>query len=230
MKIHAADAARLVSQIRANPASVSPRGQGRTTLETEAWIAQRIIQALVSTTLLEFPLELEPNDRPDLILQMPSGAVGIEITEIVPPVYAQAVAIRNQYYKGAIVDRSLFGWGASFTPKQIHDHFSNQPQFLTGNGWSGDQVEQEWARATESAVVRKLERLNAPGFNVLPRNWLAAYASSPGPALDHEHAAGLVSLQPPAAGPHCFEKVFVLSGERLVIFGGRTPRVELVPR
>lgn len=230
MTIRAADSTSLISQIRANPISVSPRGQGRTKLETEPWIAQHIVPALVSAALLEYPLELEPNDRPDLILRMPSGAVGIEITEIVPPVYALALAIRNQYYVGAVVDRSLFCWGASFTPQQIHDHFSNQPQCFTGNGWVGDKVEQEWARATESAVVKKLERLNAPGFKLYPRNWLAAYASSPGPALDHEHAAGLVTLQPPATGTHCFEKVLVLSGECLVILDGGTPRVVPVPR
>lgn len=228
MLIRATNAANLLTQIQANPASVSPRGQIRTILETEPWIVQRIISALASTDLLEYPLELEPSNRPDLILGMPSGQVGVEITEIVPPVYAQATAIRNQYYPEALIDRSLFGWGATFTAQQIHEHFRSNPDHLTGPGWAGEGVESEWARATESSVARKLERLNVCGFTVFQRNWLAAYASSPGPALDHLRAAGLVTLPSPIAGFRSFEKVLVLSGKCLVIFDAEAAQVRIV--
>jgi len=48
----------------ANRALVCPRGQRRTTLETEAWIAQHVLSALIATDLLEYPLKIEPSDRP----------------------------------------------------------------------------------------------------------------------------------------------------------------------
>ena len=51
---------------------------------SETWIACRFLATAGGEGLLEFPLRVEPGERPDLVVTMPSGSVGIEITEAVP--------------------------------------------------------------------------------------------------------------------------------------------------
>ena len=229
MTINAKKAQDLIKQLQENTKRVSPRGQGRTKQETEPWIAHRIISAMATSDLLEYPIELIFSDRPDLILKQPNIQIGIEIIELIPPAYAHAVAIRNEHYSGALVDRSLFGWGATFTSQQIHEYFQGNPNRLTGNGWEGDGVELEWAKAVKKAVEHKVEKLNSSGFNVFPSNWLALYASSPGPELDHELGASLVVFPLERAGLYSFERLLVLSGKNLIVFESSGNRILKVP-
>jgi len=206
----------LLEKIAALRASVNIRGEGRTTQQTEVWIASRLVPTLAHIGLIGFPLEFSFADRPDLRLQVPAGAVGIEITEVVPPAYAQADAIRNQHYPEATIDRSIFTWGAQFTAAEIHRHLAHVGRKLAGPGWAGDSVERGWAAAVNEAISVKCEKLNRPGFTICDRNWLAAYTSSPGPALNMPHAATFL-VHPKALGQHSFDAIFALTDRRMVI-------------
>jgi len=159
-----------------------------------------------------------------LVIQMPTGDVGMEITEAVPQTYAQANAIRNQLYPDAFIDRSIFTWGARFTPRQIHDYLKQNPQTLSEDspGWTGDAVETELARAIETAIEKKLNKLNGPEFRRFPQNWLAIYASVPGPFLDHRKIAKFVTLHDPINYRHAFDRIFVLCGTKVIAFKGDT--------
>ncbi len=171
------------------------RGFGRRTEHTEPWVLKRLIASLASADLLRYPLSVELADRPDILLVSAGRGIGIELMELIPPAYAQAVAIGNREFPGAIVDRSVFGWGKKWTPADIRNHLRREGHRLSGDGWAGDAVEREWADSVRGAIEKKTERLNTPGFRRLSENWLGTYSSSPGPDFDARVAVGFLGSE-----------------------------------
>jgi hypothetical protein len=135
---------------------------------------------------------LELVDRPDIHVVSAGQDIGIELIELVPQAYAHAVAIANQEFPSAIVDRSVFRWGITWTADEIRNHLKVEGHRLSGSGWAGDAVEREWADAVREAIAKKTSRLNAPGFQHFSENWLGTYTSSPGPIFDAGVAEKLV--------------------------------------
>lgn len=227
MRISATSSSDLAAQLAANNPGVQPRGQGRTKIQTEAWIAHRLVPTLARHGVLGFPLSFEDRDRPDLLISSNGIEIGAELTELVPPALAHANAIKNLHYPTAVLDRSIFTWGAAFSPQQIHEHLK-QATKLSGPGWAGDAVERELAAAMNGALTTKAERLNQPGYSHYSENWLVAYASSPGPALDIAQCASL--LQPPTstATPVMFDRLVLIAGRKLLIVGGKILDIEEV--
>lgn len=224
MNLRAISKADLLLQLKSLATVVAPRGPNRTTPQTESWITKNIIPTLAKAGLFSYPLDLKRKDKPDLVIQMPTGDIGIEITEAVPQIYAHADAIRNQHYPNAFIDRSIFTWGTQFTPQQIHDHLKQSPQILSNDspGWTGDTVETELARAIEAAFEKKLTKLNGPTFRLFPQNWLAIYASVPGPLPNHRKIAKLVSFSNSKNYRHAFDRIFVLCGKKVIASKGDT--------
>lgn len=216
MKIEAISYSDLKHQLTNYEVSVAKRGEGRTTEQTEEWISKRLLPTLAKGRFIDFPVCIIREDRPDLRIEMQSRSAGIEITEVVPPMYAQAVAIRNEDYPDARVDRSIFTWGAQFKAKDIHKHLTKVGGKLTGPGWTGDSVEREWATAVNESIMKKTKKLNNQGFNVYPNNWLAIYCSSPGPQLNIQKAGSLLTAPAAKAGEHRFDAIFVLTGSQFV--------------
>ena len=217
MKINAKNYSDLIQQLTNYPVSVAVRGRGRTTEQTENWASTRLLPTLAKISIIEFPACVTRQDRPDLRIKTPSRSIGIELTEVVPPAYAQAVAERNKHYPDATVDRSIFSWGANFSPKDIHNHLAKVGDNLTGPGWKSDSIEKEWAVAVNDSISKKTEKLNGQGFDLFQFNWLSAYSSSPGPMLKINHACSF--LKPPSAmpGKYKFDIVFVLISKKLVV-------------
>ena len=141
----------------ASPAPVADRGRGRKKNQTEGWVSRQLIPTLSESSIIHFPVTVEFRDRPDLLLCMPEDSAGIEITEVVPESYAQAVAIRNQDYPNAIVDRSIFTWGESYTAKQIHRHLSTVGE---GHGDVGSKLKSgsPETRLTPSVLITTQKR------------------------------------------------------------------------
>ena len=77
----AASLSELHDNLRARDVRVPRRTEGRTTELSETWIACRFLATAGGEGLLEFPLRVERGERPDLVVTMPSGSIGIEITE-----------------------------------------------------------------------------------------------------------------------------------------------------
>ncbi len=172
---------------------VPPRGLGRRKEHTEPWIMKRLVMSLASAGVVKFPLRVELNDRPDIVLESDGRTIGIELMELVPPAYAKAVAIANREFPSAIVDRSVFGWGTTWTPEGIREYLKNKGHRLSGDGWVGDAVETEWADAVRCAIEKKTERLNTDGFRTFSENWLGTYDSAPGPLFNAEVGAKLLT-------------------------------------
>lgn len=172
--------------------SVPARGFGRHTEHTEPWVMKRLVASLATSEILKLPITVELSDRPDIIIHSGDRDIGVELIELIPPAYAQSVAIANKEFPEAIVDRSVFGWGTTWTSTEIRQYLEQEGQHLSGDGWTGDAVEREWAAAVRNAIDKKTERLNSTGFRHFSENWLGTYASSPGPCINVDIAAGLV--------------------------------------
>jgi hypothetical protein len=209
------DRAHLERLLTAWCPSVLPRGAGRTKQQTEPWVSRRFLLAALHFDVLRFPLTPKVGERPDLLLSVPRATLGVEITETVPPCLAQADAIAQQYYPNAVVDRSIFKWGAEFTPQEIHAHLARANK-LTGPGWMGDSVEREFAVAASETICAKTISLNKPGYGAADSYWLVAYTSSPGPALDIRAAAEFLPPLPRAVEGKAFEAAFLLTDRAAV--------------
>ena len=183
----------LLRSLRDVEDNVPRRGAGRTKQHTEAWVAKRLLASFASADKFRFPMTVEFSDKPDLIVTSDDVGIGIELTELVPDAYAQAVAIANQKFPSAIVDRSVFRWGRTWSPQEIQEHLRREGHRLSGPGWAGDSVEREWACAVHGAIEKKVERLNSPGFRTFSQNWLGTYASSPGPIFNSDVASKFLS-------------------------------------
>lgn len=217
MKFVAENYLDLKQQISTLYVPVKKRGKGRNKAQTEPWVSRRFIFTLCGLQYIHYPMTVELKDRPDLRLYMPNNSFGIEITEAVPKIYAQADAIRNKFYPNATVDRSKFTWGAEYNSKQIHDHLSTVGRKLTGPGWTGDAVEKEWAIAVNNSIKKKQEKLNKEGYDLFPKNCLAVYTSNPGPMLNITKACFLITLPKRKKDLQIFDEIFVLTGNKMAI-------------
>ena len=220
-RIQANSLPELVDILSWLPDKVPARGFGRLRKHTEPWIAKRLVATLATNGLLTFPLVVELKDRPDLIIDSAGRAIGMELMELVPPSYAQALGIANVDFPSGIVDRSVFTWGREWNSESIREHLEREGHRLSGDGWAGDAVESEWAAEVRGAIDKKTERLNSSGFQILEENWLGTYASTPGPGLDVRVAAELLmsrgisrSVRMPNNAMHATCETHARDGER----------------
>ena len=217
MDINAKNYSDLLYQLTNFSVSVAPRAEGRTKKQTENWIGKRLLPTLAKIGFIDFPVSVIHRDRPDLRIKTPKASIGIELTEIVPCVYAKAVAIRNRYYPNVTVDRSIFSWGKQFSSKAIHNHLKKAGSKPTSTVWLGDSVEQEWAEAANSCISRKTKKLNKPEFTLFRYNCLSAYTSSPGPMLKVRNSCSLLKKPGTFQGKYKFDVVFLLTSKELVV-------------
>ena len=170
--LDAASPIELCDQLRANDVPIPARTEGRTSWHVETRITCRFLATICRTDLLEFPLRVVPGDRPDLVLTMPSGQTGIEITEVVPRDKAKVDA----YSRHKRID------GFSFIPRyRITDpprSRANIEKIARTRGQTrnfpqmGDSIEDERVEVIHHFVSRKSESFTKPGFATYPNNWL----------------------------------------------------------
>lgn len=211
----------VIANLSAFPNIVLPRGRGRTKDQTENWVLRNLLATLASLTLFDYPIQPHRGDRPDLTLSTASGDIGIEVTEIMPEAYARAEVIRDGEFPGTPLDPSLFRPGnAPQTTAEIRDLLRASGGRLRGPGWCGDDVEKEWAEATEAAIEDKETKLNNPTFGRKSRNWLAVYDNHSAATAGLDLDAGVARLLPLLAQREClpvrFDTVTIESTSSLV--------------
>ena len=163
----------LHRKLRANDVRVPPRTQGRTTSHRETWVTCRFLATIAGTDLLEFPLRVEPGDRPDLVLSLPTGRIGIELTEAIST---------DQARVDAAVERER-SCDFRFIPRyRISDLPRSQAEIgALARGQArtlprmGDSVERDWVEAMVHIIRRKATTCLKPGFAHHPANWLVVY-------------------------------------------------------
>ena len=169
----ATSATDLHRKLRANDIRVPPRGQGRTTNHTETWVTCRFLATIAGTDQLHFPLRVEPGDRPDLVLSLPTGRIGIELIEAVST---------DQARVDAMVERDDSS-GLRHIPRyRISDPPQSQAEIRAlarGEARTlprmGDSVERDWVDAMLHIIQGKRAAFLKPGFAEYPTNWLLVY-------------------------------------------------------
>ena len=213
---YAASPRDLLDELHANDVRVPLRTQGRTTSHCETWISCRFLAAISQTHLLDYPLGVIPGDRPDLILALPSGRTGIEITEAVSQDKARVDAFSES--EGIADFRSVphYRAGENLRSKQeIEDIARGRvPTYPR----MGDSIERDWVEAMVFFTRRKADKFTRPGFEKHDRNWLLVYDNwSPVASLDDHAAADAFDQQLCNADwPNPFATVFILRTRDIV--------------
>jgi hypothetical protein len=165
---------------------VPARSEGRTTHQVERYSVAHLLITL-PVERISFPLMLTHRDRPDFLLEMPSGDLGIEHTEAVPENIANAQAMRE---RGLGPDVYCIPRARPGEPRKTADQLrceieADEP----GDGWYGNAPKREWAEAMAHYVKAKLPKAMEDGFTRYPENWLVVYDNWPLPPFNYSNAA-----------------------------------------
>lgn len=200
--------------------TVPGRIDGRTSQHTERWTICRLISTLSEYGRLAFPMSLTHGDRPDCLLSAGFVDIGVEVTEAVPPQWAEFCALRDREFPNALLELAQFRWGS--VEKTIDETreilCSNQ---LTALGWAGDSVEREWAGYIDGAIRSKNEKSKKQGFVRHSQNWLAIYDNLPLPNVYVTDGLKylLPMIQDTWSHRHSFDRVFIEHGPVVVAIG-----------
>ena len=215
----------LHDNLRARDVRVPRRTEGRTTELSETWIACRFLATAGGEGLLEFPLRMEPGERPDLVVTMPSGRVGIEITEAVPEDGARVAAYSE--HKEIDEFRVIPRYRVNDPPRSRAEIEKIARGKVRELPRMGDCVERDWVEAMLHFVARKAASFAKPGFEEYPSNWLLVYDNWTGTAgLDEQMATERLDRQVFVHAPkNPFDRVFVLRPRALLEFAPRAVAV-----
>ncbi len=208
LQLSAQSTTELLQQLGTIDITVPLRTEGRTTEHCERWSICRFLATYAETKLLDYPLRLGKQERPDFLLRLPSGDIGIEITEAVPPDWAWADARREKLNYDNLVFLHRFRPGESQRSKDEIDSIARGTTW--GSGWVGDAPEREWAEVMVHFSLQKAKNLAKPGYERFAADWLLIYDNWPLPAVNDPKAAAyfmerLCALDTPLP----FERVFV---------------------
>ena len=168
---NAASLSELHDNLRARDVRVPRRTEGRTTEQSETWMTCRFLATAGGEGLLEFPLCVEPGERPDRVVTMPSGRVGIEITEAVPEDEARVTA----YSENKGIDHNPFipPYRASDSRRSRADIEKIAKGRVQNLPRMGDSDERDWVEAMLHIVARKAESFAKPGVQEAPEQLAA---------------------------------------------------------
>ena len=204
----------LLRQLALMDISVPPIEQGSTTEQREKWSICRLLATLTKYQALEFPIKVTKRERPDFSLHTGQKQIGIEFTEAIQPDYARARVLPEAKSDESIIDPSLFKWGA---PKKTLAELRSiaSKTKLTGPGWNGDEMEDEWSFAMSDTLSRKTSKLNSEGFAKFDKNWLLIYDNLDSGDIDLSCSYLSQELEG-YWSKNSFDKVFVETGNFII--------------
>ena len=170
--LNASDRQHLLELLGEINIKVSPRTEGRTNEQKEIWSICYLMATLSSKEIVSYPYSLKKSERPDFILTLNQNNVGVEVTESIPPAYAECLTIRDKEKPDALIDISHFKIGS---PRRSKEELRKLicSSVMNGQGWEGDSAESEWAKWILDAIKRKLRKLR--NYQQLPDHWLLIY-------------------------------------------------------
>ena len=143
--IHAATASELSAKLRSIDVTAPLRPEGRKSKHIEIWTSCRLLATISCTRLLDYPLAVKHNDRPDLVLSLPSRCIGIEVTEAIFQDQARVEAISDD--------------------QGISD-FQHIPHYRAGQSLSSRNEIENIVRGKAQSFVRSV--------NSIERDWIEA--------------------------------------------------------
>lgn len=205
--------AELETRLKALNIRVPARGDGRKSHHVERYCVAHLL-ATLPIIRFSFPLTLIHSDKPDFVLAMSQGDVGIEHTEAVHENDARADVMRGNssgkkvYY----IRRATLG-----EPRKTDTELMREIKAdASGDGWFGKSAEREWADAMAFYIKKKLPKAMADGFVRYPENWLIVYNNWRLPSIDSELAASyLVPHLADMEAFSVFNTIFVLNNLNL---------------
>jgi len=157
--------------------SVPARTGGRTPQHCERRTAFRLIATWAAENLLEYPLQITHQDKPDFLLCYQGHQIGVEVTEAVSEEWAATDALAEQMDKVVPLLQDQFKRG---TPKrtaaQRRELLENQSH---GPGWGDFGMDREWAASMMDCIFRKTRSLSRSGFTKCEKNLLLIYDNLP---------------------------------------------------
>jgi hypothetical protein len=201
---------------------VPARSNDRTTKQVERYCIAHLL-ATLPVERLSFPLTVSNPDKPDFVLHMPTGDIGIEHIEAVPENVAHAQFLREKECLGSEVYFTPHAIPGE--PRKIADELRREIENDDpGDGWAGDAPEHKWANAMAYSVEKKLHKANA--YTRYPTNWLMIYDNWPLPHIDSSKAIQLLyPLLMNLNAFSVFDTIFILDDSQMYELQNNQPIV-----
>lgn len=217
----------LRTALAARDISVPPRIEGRQSHHVETYGAFRLLATLNEHEWLAFPFSANSGaEPPDYDLRSAENAIGLEITEAIATVKARFDATWQREYPDTMVSLGPNDLRPDSTSADFRRLIERDPS--QGDGWQGDEPEQEWAASVLKRCSEKHGKLARWGGNN-DEKWLLIYMNEGYPVVNIQRAAKHCRdridefLDPVSA----FARIFVEDDSSLVCFC--LPRYVILP-
>lgn len=140
---------------------------------------------------LPLPVRVISRESPDftIIYENNHQEIGLEHTKATLESFKMAEAELKKYPEGSMIELCYYSPFVKIPKKQSNIGIVSPKGPLKGEGWNGDQAEQEWAEIMLNAIKRKTELLNEPHFEIQQRNALFIEDNSPVYFMKNENDA-----------------------------------------
>jgi hypothetical protein len=174
--------------------SVPLRSKGRKTEHTERYSLVSFLQNFIGDKYFNFPIKIIHRDRPDFLIETSKNNTGIEFTESIPEQLARAQTILEEHFPDGHLEPSFFKWySPERTNSEILEILKKSQVKLTGQGYTGNQIEEEWSKGIVDCIRNKTVKLNKNGFDQFDKNWLLIYDNQTRAFLDKEYISNRIS-------------------------------------
>ena len=202
--------------------SMAPKALGRNVgdreqSKVELCTLRKYLSLKIVESVFEFPLTIFYGDRPDIKVEANGKVTGIEVTEAIWPRVAKGRQIAYE------MDLNSFSLGELARINSIVEDKSGaiKTHFKGGNAnvrpFINYEPEEEMFVLLDQILTMKLNRLNAAGFELFPRNDLLIYENSGLPCIQWKYVnvAGLRERNTKHAGKR-FDQIIIISDEELI--------------
>jgi hypothetical protein len=230
LKITAMSASELSSTLGVLLNGVPP-SLGRMTVQSERAAIVAFLSVLVNDSILEYPLELVQQDRPDFALEMNGRRIGIECVEAASNDWKHILAIRDRDYPEAIVSLQPLIPGSPAMPIEAKVAIANGAPM--GPPWTGHMAERQWALGINKTIEAKVKKLAAGLYGGFDEYWLLIVDGMSLPVFTETHknrALQYAESLLPSFTSADFQQIFVQSRRSLIfLVGPSAPRMLTEP-
>jgi hypothetical protein len=189
-------------------------------------MADRFIERTILDELLRrlpklgypIPISIENSERPDFILTVPNGQIGIEVTRATHQEQIRMQKLKRTQLSDCWVSVQPQPDGS---PRRSDEELRNAMQPLNSEWKDAETDFREWGEKVTASLASKRDRLNQSGFQIFDRNWLLLF-NEPGLSRTDtdfncatEFLRGVFTMS--STNQRDFDRVFVLSDHFLFI-------------